>query len=74
MSALTISADEEKRLKGQGFLNNKGTDNFSARVLTVNGKVTAARAAVPGGGGGAVRQRESDLYYPTDRRGTGHPL
>lgn len=43
MSALTISADEEKRLKGQGFLNNKGTDNFSARVLTVNGKVTAAQ-------------------------------
>ena len=43
MSALTISADEEKRLKGQGFLNNKGTDIFSARVLTVNGKVTAAQ-------------------------------
>ena len=26
-----------------GFLNNKGTDNFSARVITVNGKVTAAQ-------------------------------
>lgn len=26
-----------------GFLNNRGTDLFSARVLTVNGKVTAAQ-------------------------------
>ena len=40
MSALTVSKDEEKRLKGQGFLNNRGTDEFSARVITVNGKVT----------------------------------
>ena len=43
MSALTVSKEEEKRLKGQGFLNNKGTDDFSARVITVNGKVTAAQ-------------------------------
>ena len=35
MSALTISPEEVKRVKGLGFLNNKGTDNFSARVLTV---------------------------------------
>lgn len=41
MSALTVSAEDEKKLKGQGFLNNKGTDNFSARVITINGKVTA---------------------------------
>ena len=32
MSALTVSKEEEKRLKGQGFLNNRGTDEFSARV------------------------------------------
>ena len=32
-----------ERLKGQGFLNNRGTDEFSARVITVNGKVTAAQ-------------------------------
>lgn len=25
------------------FLNNKGTDDFSARVITINGKVTAAQ-------------------------------
>ena len=43
MSALTVSKEEEKRLKGQGFLNNRGTDEFSARVITVNGKVTAAQ-------------------------------
>ena len=34
MAALTISKEEEQRLKGLGFLNNKGTDNFSARVIT----------------------------------------
>lgn len=27
-----------------GFLHNKGTNNFSARVITVNGKITAAQA------------------------------
>ena len=43
MSALTISKEDEKRVKGMGFLNNRGTDLFSARVLTVNGKVTAAQ-------------------------------
>ena len=43
MATLTVSKEEEKRLKGMGFLNNKGTDNFSARVITVNGKVTAAQ-------------------------------
>ena len=41
MAALTIAADEVKRLKGLGFLNNKGTDNFSARVVLGNGKVSA---------------------------------
>lgn len=38
---MTISADEIKRVKGLGCLNNKGTDNFSVRVITRNGKVTA---------------------------------
>lgn len=40
MSALTVSPEDVKRVKGLGFLNNKGTDNFSARILTVNGKIT----------------------------------
>ena len=43
MAPLTVSADEEKRVKGLGFLNNKGTDNFSARVITVNGKISSAQ-------------------------------
>ena len=29
MSALTVSKEEEKRLKGLGFLNNRGTDGIS---------------------------------------------
>ena len=37
MSSLTISEEDEKRVKALGFLNNKGTDNFSARIITVNG-------------------------------------
>lgn len=46
MAALTVSPEEEKRVKGLGFLNNKGTDNFSARVITVNGKITAEQQRV----------------------------
>ena len=33
----TISPLEIKRVKGLGFLNNKGTDLFNARIITVNG-------------------------------------
>jgi dissimilatory sulfite reductase (desulfoviridin) alpha/beta subunit len=33
----------EKRVKALGFLRNKGTDNFSGRIITVNGKITAAQ-------------------------------
>ena len=43
MATLTISPEEEKRVKAQGFLSNKGTDNFSGRIITVNGKITAAQ-------------------------------
>ena len=44
--ACTISAAEIKRVKALGFLNNKGTDLFNARVITVNGKITAHQTAV----------------------------
>lgn len=44
--ACTISADEIKRVKGLGFLNNKGTDLFNGRVITVNGKITAEQMKV----------------------------
>ena len=41
MATLTVSAENEKRVKAMGFLSNKGTDNFSARIITVNGKISA---------------------------------
>lgn len=44
--ACTIHPDDIKRVKGQGFLNNKGTDNFNARIITTNGKITAKQAAI----------------------------
>ena len=42
----TISPLEIKRVKGMGFLNYKGTDLFNARIITVNGKITAEQTAV----------------------------
>lgn len=41
MATLTVSKEDEKRVKALGFLSNKGTDNFSGRVITVNGKITS---------------------------------
>ena len=43
MATLTINPTDEKRVKALGFLSNKGTDNFSGRIITVNGKITAAQ-------------------------------
>ena len=37
---MSLHPDDIKRVKGQGFLNNKGTDCFNARILTTNGNVT----------------------------------
>ena len=44
--ACTIKPDEIKRVKALGFLNNKGTDLFNGRIITVNGKITAEQTAV----------------------------
>lgn len=44
--ACTIKEEEMKRVKGLGFLNNKGTDLFNGRILTTNGKITADQMAV----------------------------
>lgn len=38
---VTVTAEDIKRVKGLGFLHNRGTNNFSGRVITRNGKVTA---------------------------------
>lgn len=39
--ACTISKEELTRVKGLGFLNNRGTDSFNGRVITRNGKITS---------------------------------
>lgn len=39
--ACTLKPEQIKGVKGNGFLHNKGTDYFSARIITVNGKITA---------------------------------
>ena len=44
--ACTLSAEQIKSVKPQGFLHNKGTDCFNGRVITVNGKITAAQTKV----------------------------
>lgn len=38
----TISQEDITRVKALGFLHNKGTNNFNVRIITRNGKVTAA--------------------------------
>ena len=43
MAQLKVTAEDEKRVKAMGFLRNKGTDCFSGRIITVNGKITAAQ-------------------------------
>ncbi len=45
MSEHAPSPEDIKRVKGLGFLHNRGTNLFSARIITVNGKVTAAQLA-----------------------------
>ncbi len=41
MAAISIPPEEVKRLKGLGFISNKDTDNFSARVVTGYGRLRA---------------------------------
>ena len=43
--ALKVTPEEEKKVKALGFLRNKGTDNFSGRIITVNGKITSEQNA-----------------------------
>ena len=38
MAALTIKPEEEKRVKGLGFLSNKGTDNFRGGSSPATGR------------------------------------
>lgn len=43
MATLTIKPEDEKKVKALGFLSNKGTDNFSGRIITENGVINAAQ-------------------------------
>ncbi len=44
--ACTLTEEQIKSVKPRGFLHNKGTNAFNARVITVNGKITAKQAKV----------------------------
>ncbi len=59
----TISADEIKRVKALGFLNNKRTDLFNGRIITVNGKITAEQARVIAGA--AEKYGNGDVEFTT---------
>lgn len=43
MTTLKVTPEQEKEVKTLGFLRNRGTDNFNGRIITVNGKITAAQ-------------------------------
>ena len=38
-----VTAEQKTHVKGQGFLHNRGTDEFSARIITENGVLNAAQ-------------------------------
>ena len=40
---MALTAEDIKRVKALGFLHNKGTEEFSVRVITENGVITAAQ-------------------------------
>ncbi len=41
---VTVSPEDIKRVKAFGFLHCKGTDRFNGRIITRNGKITAAES------------------------------
>ena len=38
---MALQEQDIKRVKGQGFLLNRGTEEFSGRIITENGVLTA---------------------------------
>ena len=40
----TLTADQIKAVKAQGFLHQKGTNKFNGRIITRNGRITEAEA------------------------------
>ena len=43
---MAVTPKQKQAVKVQGFLNNRGTEKFSARILTGNGTMTAEQLAV----------------------------
>lgn len=46
MKDITLSAEQIKSVKGKGFLHNRGTREFSGRIITENGVINAKQMAV----------------------------
>ncbi|MGN1344938.1 MAG: 4Fe-4S dicluster domain-containing protein [Traorella sp.] len=44
----TVKAEDIKRVKALGFLHNRGTNNFNARVITRNGLISADQSIAIG--------------------------
>ena len=40
---MALTPEDIKRVKALGFLHNKGREEFSVRVITENGVITAAQ-------------------------------
>lgn len=45
VGSCTLSPEEIKKVKGDGFLQHVGTNKFNGRILTRNGKITAEECA-----------------------------
>ena len=43
---MAVSPTDIKRVKGEGFLLNRGTQCFSGRIITENGILTALKATL----------------------------
>ena len=69
-----VTAAEEKSVKPLGFLRNKGTNNFSARVITVNGKLTAEQFACLAEASKLYRQRRRDAHDAPDGGMSGNTI
>ena len=43
---MAIQTSDIKRIKGEGFLLNRGTEEFSGRIITENGILTAKQMRI----------------------------
>lgn len=71
---MALQEQDIKRVKGQGFLLNRGTEEFSGRIITENGVLTAAQMQLSERSSGKVRQRQDHFHFPSDRGAAWHRL